>query len=293
MRRLNGKANQIQRISRSVRELSARTLRGRHPAHAVPHQRRQPGVGLAGARPDVGRVRRYRGRPRDQGAHPYRNWRKLQRQLGTHAQWGPGRKTRLPSHAGHPRLAEARRKSLVCTASDYQRARCRRTDDQRRQRTLQHALRGAAARRHRPGLRRRLLPGRLALSARPGARRRSACHLELFGRPHPRPLLPVDRHEARCAGGQGVGRSQRGAAQRPITGQGLGTRSRTGQAPTADAALFAPAVHQPTQAGLPRRTRPRPGPGNLRSARLLPVRRRDGTAGQGLGSTTLADGVPS
>ena len=55
-----------------------------------------------------------------------------------------------------------------------------------------------------------------------------------------------------AAGGQGVGRGQRGAAQRPAAGQGLGTRPRTGQAPTADAALLTPALHQPTQAGVPR-----------------------------------------
>ena len=68
-----------------------------------------------------------------------------------------------------------------------------------------------------------------------------------------------------------------------FTRQGLGAGPRTGQAPTADAALLTPALHQPPQAGLHRRTRPRPGTGNLRAAGLLPVRRRNGTARSGLG----------
>ena len=101
--------------------------------------------------------------------------------------------TRLPADARHPGSGQTRRKGLVRQASDHQRARRRRSDDQRRQRSVQHALGSAAARRHRAGLRGRLLPGRVPFPARPGARRRPACDLELPGRPHPRPLLPADR----------------------------------------------------------------------------------------------------
>jgi len=98
----------------------------------------------------------------------------------------------------------------------------RRSDDQRRQRPVQHALRSPADGRHRAGVRGRLLPGRLALSPRSGSRRRPACHLELSRRPHQGALLPADRHETRCAGGQGVGGRQRGAAQGPIAGSRMG-----------------------------------------------------------------------
>ena len=119
-------------------------------------------------------------------------------------------------------LHQARRKGLVCQASDHQCARRRCSDDQRRQRSVQHALGGTVARRYRAGLRRRLLPGRVAFPPRPGARRRPTRDLEFFGRPYPRPLFPADRHEARRAGSQGVGRGQRGAAQRPRYSTGLG-----------------------------------------------------------------------
>jgi len=40
--------------------------------------------------------------------------------------------------------------------------------------------------------------------------------------PHQGALLPADRHETRCAGGQGVGGRQRGAAQGPIAGSRMG-----------------------------------------------------------------------
>ena len=90
-----------------------------------------------------------------------------------------------------------------------------------------------------------------------------------------------------AARSQGVGCRQRGAPQRQTAGQGLGAGPRTGQAPPADAALFAPTLHQPAQAGLPRRARARSGAGNLCAARLLPVRRRDGAAGSGLGRRAL------
>src|ERR1700743_212139 len=253
----------------------------------MPHQRRQPGVGLAGARPDVGCIRRHRRRPRDQGAHPHRHRRELQRQLGADAQRGPRRKTRLPADARHSRPKQARRKGLVCTALDHQRARRRRADDQRRQWTVQHAFRGAAARRYRAGLRGRLLPGRIALPPRPGARRRPACDLELSGRPHPCSLFPIDRHEARGRRSQGVGRGQRGAAQRQSPGPSLGAGPRARQTSTADAALLAPAVHQPAQAGVHRRAGSRPGPRNLRTACVFPVRRRDGATRSGLGPRTL------
>ena len=262
---------------------TVRTDRRRHPVHAVPHRRRQPGVELAGARRHVRRVRRYRRRPRDQGADPHRYRRELQRQLGQDAQRRPRRKACLPADARYPRACQARREGLVCTASDHQCARRRRPDDQRGQRPVQHALRGPADGRHRAGLRGRLLPGRLALSPRPGARRRAARHLELPRRPHPRALLPADGSEAQRARGQGVGRRQRGAAQGPIAGSRMGAGARTGQAASADAAVHTPAVHQSAQAGVPRRARPRAGPRDLRAARILPVRRRDGTARPAMG----------
>ena len=82
---------------------------------------------------------------------------------------------------------------------------------------------------------------------------------------------------------QGVGRGQRGAAQGPSAGPGLGAGPRTRQAPTADAALLASTLHQPAQAGFPRRARSRPGPRNLRAACVFPVRRRDGATRSGLG----------
>ena len=103
----------------------------------------------------------------------------LQRQLGPDAQRRSGRDTRVPADARHPRAAQARREGLVCPSSHLQRARRRRSDDQRRQRPVQHALRSPADGRHRAGLRGRLLPGRLALSPRSGSRRRPARHLEL------------------------------------------------------------------------------------------------------------------
>ena len=65
------------------------------------------------------------------------------------ANWGrmpngePRRDARLPADAGHSRAAQARREGLVCPSSHLQRARRRRADDQRRQRPVQHALRGA------------------------------------------------------------------------------------------------------------------------------------------------------
>ena len=96
----------------------------------------------------------------------------------------------MPGTRGLNKLDE---KAWYATALDHQRARHRRADDQRRQRSVQHAFRGAAARRYRAGLRGRLLPGRIALPPRPGARRRPACDLEFSGRPHPRSLFPVDR----------------------------------------------------------------------------------------------------
>ncbi len=67
----------------------------------------------------------------------------------------------------------------------------------------------------------------------------------------------------------------------------LGTRTRTGQAAAADAALLAAAVHQPAQARVHRRARPRPGARDLRTARVLPVRRRDGTARSAMGPAAL------
>ena len=77
-----GQANEVRGVQGSVRQLPIRAERGGHPAHAVPHRRRQPGVGLEGARRDVGRVRRHRRRSRDQGPDPHRHRRELQRQLG-------------------------------------------------------------------------------------------------------------------------------------------------------------------------------------------------------------------
>ena len=70
-------------------------------------------------------------------------------------------------------------------------------------------------------------------------------------------------------------------------GSGLGTRARTGQAPAADAALHPSTVHQPAQARLHRRARARAGPRDLRAARVLPVRRRDGTTGSTVGPAAL------
>ena len=73
----------------------------------------------------------------------------------------------------------------------------------------------------------------------------------------------------------------------PTAGPGMGAGPRTGQAATADAAVHPAAVHQPAQAGVRRRTRPRPGPRDLRAARVLPVRRRDGTARPAVGPAAL------
>ncbi len=57
--------------------------------------------------------------------------------------------------------------------------------------------------------------------------------------------------------------------------------------PPLDAAVLASAVHQPSQAGVHRRAGPWPGPRDLRPARVLPVRRRDGAARSAMGPTAV------
>ena len=120
------------------------------------------------------------------------------------ANWGrlpngePPEHPDLPGHARCPRTEQAGRESLVCKTSDLQRARRRRADDQRRQRAVQHALRGAHHGRHRARVRGRLLPGRVALPARPGSRRRAARDLEPARRTQPRTLLLAHGAEARA-----------------------------------------------------------------------------------------------
>src|SRR5262249_37844063 len=172
----------------------------------------------------------------------------------------------------------ARREGVVYTPSHRERARRRRADDQRRQRPVQHPLRRAAARRHRARLGGRLVPGRVALPARPGARRRPARHLELPRRPQPRPLPAPDREEAQRSRSARVGRSRRGASQGRGARSRVGARPGAGQTPAARAALHAPAVHPAAEAGVPRRAESRPRARDLRPAGILSVRRPDGPA---------------
>ena len=119
-------------------------------------------VGLEGARRDVGRVRRHRGRSGDQGPDPHRDRRELQRQLGS----APDVEAHVPRDGRPEGPLEARREGLVRPHADRERARRGSADDQRRQRPVQHPLRGSAAGRHRVGVRGRLLPGSRALPAR-------------------------------------------------------------------------------------------------------------------------------
>ena len=145
------------------------------------------------------------------------------------ANWGllpngePPEQPMYQAMPGDPRDVEARREGLVRTSSHLQRARRRRADDQRGQRPVQYALRGADHGGHRAGLRGRLFPGCLALPARPGPRRRPARDLERAGRAQPRALLPAHGPEAQRPRGQGVGRGQRGAARRTSCWTGLGS----------------------------------------------------------------------
>ena len=108
------------------------------------------------------------------------------------ADWGRLPNGELPDEplyrlrARRARAAQARREGLVRQATSSTNVlERRRTDDQRRQRAVQHPLRSAADGRHRPRVRRRVVPGRRALPPRSGARRRPARHLELPRRPQP------------------------------------------------------------------------------------------------------------